>query len=50
MASTKCVGLSYPTHFLKSKGSVIWNNFLNTELNKIHFLHDEIILCIVRCK
>ena len=28
MPSTKCEGLSYPTHFLKSRGSVIWNNFL----------------------
>ena len=28
MPSTKCEGLSYPTHFLKSMGSVIRNNFL----------------------
>ena len=28
MPSTKCEGLSYPTHFLKSRGSVIMNNFL----------------------
>ena len=28
MPSTKCAGLSYPTHFLKSMGSVIRNNFL----------------------
>ena len=28
MPSTKYEGLSYPTHFLKSKGSVIRNNFL----------------------
>ena len=28
MPSTKCEGLSYPTHFLKSSGSVIRNNFL----------------------
>ena len=27
MPSTKCEGLSYPTHFLKSKGSVIKDNF-----------------------
>ena len=26
MPSTKCEGLSYPTHFLKSRGSVIRNN------------------------
>ena len=28
MSSTKCEGLSYPTHFLKSRVSVIRNNFL----------------------
>ena len=28
MSSTKCEGLSYPTHFLSSRGSVIRNNFL----------------------
>ena len=28
MPSTKCEGLSYPTHFSKSRGSVIRNNFL----------------------
>ena len=28
MSSTKCKGLSYPTHFLKSRRIVIRNNFL----------------------
>ena len=28
MSSTKCEGLSYPTHFLKSRGRVIKNHFL----------------------
>ena len=28
MPSPKLEGLSYPTHFLKSRGSVIRNNFL----------------------
>ena len=28
MPSTKCEGFSYPTHFLKSMGSVIRNDFL----------------------
>ena len=28
MPSTKCEGLSYPTHFFKSRGSVIRNTFL----------------------
>ena len=38
MSSTKYVGLSYPTHFLKSRGSVIRNNFLEYKTNKVsHF-------------
>ena len=38
MPSTKYVGLSYPTHFLKSGGSVIRNNFLKYRTNKAtHF-------------
>ena len=38
MPSTKCAGLSYPTHFLKSRGSVIKNNFLKYRTNKTtHF-------------
>ena len=28
MSSIKCEGISYPTHFLKSRGIVIRNNFL----------------------
>ena len=28
MPSTKCEGLSYPIHFLKSRGGVTGNNFL----------------------
>ena len=28
MPSTKCEGLNYPIHFLKSRGSVNRNNFL----------------------
>ena len=28
MTSTNCEGISYPTHFFKSRGSVIRNNFL----------------------
>ena len=34
MQSTKYAGLSYPTHFLKSRGSVIRNNFLEYRTNK----------------
>ena len=34
----KCAGLSYPTHILKSKGSVTRNNFLEYRANKAtHF-------------
>ena len=28
MASTKCEGLTYPTHLLRRRGSVVKNNFL----------------------
>ena len=34
MPSSKYVGLSYPTHFLKSRGSVIRNKFLEYRTNK----------------
>ena len=38
MPSTKYAGLSYPTHFLKSRDSVIRNNFLEYRTNKAtHF-------------
>ena len=38
MPSTKYAGLSYPNHFLKSRGSVIRNNFLEYRTNKAtHF-------------
>ena len=34
MPSTKYAGLSYPTHFLKSRGSVIRNTFLEYRANE----------------
>ena len=34
MPSTKYAGSSYPTHFLKSRGSVIKNNFLEYRTNQ----------------
>ena len=34
MPSTKCEGLIYPTHFLKSRGSVIRNNFLEYRIKQ----------------
>ena len=38
MPSTKYAGLNYPTHFLKSRGSVIRNTFLEYRTNKAtHF-------------
>ena len=43
MPSTKCEGLSYPTHFLKVGLVILGIIFLNTELNKLHFLRDEMI-------
>ena len=41
MPSTKCKGLSYPTHFLKSRGSVIRNNFLEYRTKKATLLRNE---------
>ena len=38
MQSTKCEGLSYPSHFLKFMVVLLGIFFLNTELNKLHFL------------
>ena len=39
MPSTKYAGLSYPTHFFKSRGSAIRNNFLDCRTNKAtHFV------------
>ena len=38
MPATKYAGLSYHTHFLESRGSVIRNNFLEYRTNKAtHF-------------
>ena len=43
MPLTKCEGLSYPTHFLKSWGSVIRNNFLEYRTKKATCFRDEMI-------
>ena len=43
MPSTKYEGLSYPTHFLKSMGSVNRNNFLKYRTKQATFLRDETI-------
>ena len=37
MPSTKYEGLSYPTHFLKSRGSVVMNNFLGYRTEQATF-------------
>ena len=37
MPSAKCEGLSYPTHFLKSRGSVIRNNLLEYRTKQASF-------------
>ena len=37
MPSTKCEGLSYPTNFLKSRGSVVRNNFLEYRTKQAAF-------------
>ena len=42
MSSTTCAGLSYPTHFLKIRGSVIRNNFLEYRTSKAtHFVQQN---------
>ena len=43
MPSTNCEGLSYPTHFLKGRVVLLGIILMNTELNKLHFLRDEMI-------
>ena len=52
--STKYAWLSYPTHFLKSRGSVIRNNFLENRTNKAaHFAlrnHFYTLLAINKAK
>ena len=54
MPSTKYAGLSYPTHFLKSRGSVIRNNFLEYRTIKAtHFaLRNDfyVLLAIIKAK
>ena len=43
-AIDKICGFEFtPTHFLKSRGSIIRNNFLNAELIMPHTLCDEMI-------
>ena len=44
MSSTKYEGSSYPTHFLKSRGINITNNFLKGRPKKAVLLCDEMII------
>ena len=53
MSSTKYEGSSYPSHFLKSRGSTITNNFLKGRAkNAVQFLRDEMIImhCLLENK
>ena len=43
MPATKCEGLSYPNQFLKSRGSVIRNNFLEYRTKQATLFYDKII-------
>ena len=43
MQSTNCEGLSYHTHFCKSRVSVIRNNFLEYRTKQATLLCDEMI-------
>ena len=43
LPSTKNEGLSYPTHFLKSRGSGIRNNFLEYRTKQVN------IFCETKC-
>ena len=42
MPLTKCEGLSYPTHFLKRRGSVIRNNFLEYRTKQATHIRQQI--------
>ena len=42
MPSTKCEGLSYPSHFLKSRGSLTRNNFLKYRTKQATFFARQI--------
>ena len=45
-------GLSYPTHFLKNRGSIIRNGFLKGRAKKPQLLRDEKIImhCSLKIK
>ena len=52
MPSTKCEGLSYPTHVLKSRGSVIRNSFLEyrTEQATLFARRNDFMHCSLQIK
>ena len=50
MSSKKYEGSSYPTHFLKIRGSTITNNFLKGRAKKaVQLLRDEMIIMVYSC-
>ena len=52
MQSTKCEGLSYPTNYLKSRGSVIRNNFLGNRTKQATLIarQNEFMHCLLQIK
>ena len=52
MPSTKCEGLSYPTHFLKSRVVLLGILFLDYKTKQATFLRDERIFmhCLLQIK
>ena len=52
MSSTKYEGLSYPTHFLKSRGSVTRNNFLGYRTKQATFFarRNDFLHCSLKIK
>ena len=44
MPLAKYTGLNYPTHILKSRGSVIRNNFIEYRTNKSTIWHDVMFI------
>ena len=43
MPSTNCEGLSYPTHFCKSRGSIIRNNYFEYRTEQVTLFAQRMI-------
>ena len=52
MPSTECEGLNHPTHFLKTRGCVIRNNFLeyNTKQATLFARRNDFMYCSLQIK